>query len=207
MAGSSQGTKEEEEYDRRQSITSYFLESYRSRSQSHGLRQQEHTREQTFCSPLVSLGESILSALECLIRMATGVCMNSRHSDSWSFRNTSISVSKSIARFSRDLFAYLDPDDVHRLILVYFSRFVSKEGKQWKDTYSKIGLHCSWEVSKLRLTSVTTFVRMLDFEKINKPLMDTWGDWSLKPPTRSNRHIRHNSERSIYCAQTSIALL
>jgi hypothetical protein len=80
MAGSSQGTKEEEEYDWRLSITSYFLESYRSRSQSRGLliscaliffaiikqslgfridvlfrRQQEHTREQTFCNPLVSL--------------------------------------------------------------------------------------------------------------------------------------------------------
>jgi len=152
-------------------------------------RQQEQTRENIFCPPLVSLDKSILSALEWLIRMATDACMDSRNFDSWSFRNTSISVSESIARFLRDLFAYLDPNDVHRLILVYFSRFVSKEGKQWKDKHSKIGLRCSWEVSKLRLTAVTTFVRMLDFVKINKPLMDTWGDWSLRPPTRTNRHL------------------
>jgi hypothetical protein len=68
---------------------------------------------------------------------------------------------------------------VHRLILVYFSRFVSKEGKQWKDKHSKIGLRCSWEVSKLRY--------LCDYICSNVgPLMDTWGDWSLRPPTRTN---------------------
>jgi hypothetical protein len=114
--------------------------------------------------------------------MATDACMDSGNFGSWLFRNMSIIVNDPIARLLRDLFAYLDPNDVHRLILVYFSRFVSKEGKQWKDKHSKIGLRCSWEVSKLRY--------LCDYICSNVgPLMDTWGDWSLRPPTRTNWHL------------------
>ena len=156
-------------------------------------RKQKSQRKgagESFCvPPLVTLDSDLLSALEALLTLITDACIDSRNFDSWSFRNTSIAVNDCIALFLRDLFAFLDAKVVHRLVLVYFSRFVSKEGKQWQDRHSKIGLRCSWEVSKLRLNAVTVFIRFLDFVKINKPLMESWGDWTLRPPTRSNRHL------------------
>jgi hypothetical protein len=168
--------------------------------QSLGFRIDSLFRRQTkdkalysVAPPLVTLDASLLSALELLITMTTDACIDSRNFDSWSFRNTSIAVNDSIARFLRDLFAFLDSKIVHRLILLYFSRFVCKEGKQWQDRHSKIGLRCSWEVSKLRLNAITTFVRFLDFVKVNKPLMECWGDWTLRPPTRANRFLFSNA--------------
>ena len=95
----------------------------------------------------------------------------------------------SVARFLRDLFTFLDTKVVHRLVLIYFQRFVLKEGKQWQDRDSKIGLRCSWEIYKLRLNSITLFIRFSDFIKVNKPLMETWGPWSLGAPTRSTRRL------------------
>ena len=113
--------------------------------------------------PLVTLDTTILSTLEELISMVTDACIDSRNFDSWQFRQTAIDVNDAIVRFLRDLFAFLEPKSVHRLVLVYFSRFVMKEGKHWQDRDSKIGLRCSWETCKLRLNAVALFVQASRF--------------------------------------------
>lgn len=105
------------------------------------------------------------------------------------FRQTSIDVNDSIVRFLRDLFSLFAHEHVHRLILIYFSRFVMKEGKHWQDRDSKIGLRCSWEVCKLRLNAVTLLVRFPDFVDVNRPLMRYWEGWSLSKQTAANRRF------------------
>lgn len=135
--------------------------------------------------PLVSLDKTLISTLEFLISTITDACIDSRNFDSWSFRQTSIVVNDAIARFVRDMFAYFQTDVAHRLVLTYFQRFASKDGKQWQDRDSKIGLRCSWEICKLRLNAITLFIRFADFIKVNKPLMETWGPWSLRAPNKS----------------------
>ena len=126
--------------------------------------------------PLVTLDATILSTLEELISMVTDACIDSRNFDSWQFRQTAIDVNDAIVRFLRDLFALLDPQVVQRLILVYFSRFVLKEGKHWQDRDSKIGLRCSWETCKLRLNAAALLVRLPDFHDVNMPFMNRWGN-------------------------------
>ena len=135
--------------------------------------------------PLVTLDTTLMSTLEDLISMVTDACIDSRNFDSWQFRQTAIEVNNSIARFLRNLFALLDPKSVHRLVLVYFSRFVMKEGKHWKDRDSKIGLRCSWETCKLRLDAVTLFARLPDFHYVNFPYMNSWGHWLTRASERS----------------------
>ena len=132
--------------------------------------------------PLVTLDNTILSTLEELISMVTDACIDSRNFDSWQFRQTAIDVNDAIVRFLRDLFALLDPQAVQRLILVYFSRFVLKEGKHWQDRDSKIGLRCSWETCKLRMNAAALLVRLPDFHEINMPLMNSWGSWVGSAP-------------------------
>ena len=117
--------------------------------------------------------------------------------DSYVFRQTSIDVNDSIVRFLRDLFALVAHEHVHRLILIYFSRFVMKEGKHWQDRDSKIGLRCSWEVCKLRLNAVTLFVRFPDFVDVNRPLMRHWEGWSLSKQTAANRRFFSESLEQI----------
>ncbi len=129
--------------------------------------------------PLVTLDETLTSTLVELIKTVTDACIDCRNFDSWSFRRTSIIVNDSIAKFLRDMFAFLDTKVVHELVLTYFQRFVVKYGKQWQDRDSKIGLRCSWEICKLRLNSISLFIRFSDFIKVNKPLMLSWGPWSL----------------------------
>jgi len=119
--------------------------------------------------------------------MVTDACIDSRNFDSWQFRQTSIDVNDAIVRFLRDLFAYLEPNSVHRLCLVYFSRFVMKEGKHWQDRDSKIGLKCSWETCKLRLNAITLFIRFAEFLRINRPLMETWDSWPMSAPPNATR--------------------
>ena len=114
--------------------------------------------------------------------MVTDACIDSRNFDSWQFRQTAIDVNDAIVRFLRDLFALLDPQVVQRLILVYFSRFVLKEGKHWQDRDSKIGLRCSWETCKLRMNAAALLVRLPDFHDINMPLMNSWGSWVGSAP-------------------------
>lgn len=143
-----------------------------------------------FSPPPVLLDQELLSALESLITMITDAALDSRNFTSWSFRKTSISVNDSISYFLRDLFALLDSKAVHHLVLTYFARFVSKDGKRWQNTrtHTKIGLNASVEVLKLRLNSITTFIRVIDFVKLNNPLMEAW-DWALKLPTRKTRNL------------------
>jgi hypothetical protein len=89
--------------------------------------------------------------LEYVISMVADACLDSRNFDSWDLRQMSIDVNDAIVHFLRDLFSFLAPACVHRLILAYLSRFVTKEGKHFSDRDSLIGLRCSWELSKLRL--------------------------------------------------------
>lgn len=109
--------------------------------------------------PLARLDEELFETLALLVSMVTDACLDSRNFDSREYRQTSFDVNDSVIRFLRDLFGYLEPRSVHRLILVYFSRFMTKDGKHWHDKDSKIGLTCSWEVCKLRLNAVTALVR------------------------------------------------
>lgn len=139
---------------------------------------------------LVKLDENVLAALEKLITMLTDASIDSRNFDSFEFRKISIDVNDAVVRFLRDLFSVLEITSVHRLILVYFSRFVVKEGKHWHDRDSKsTGLRCSWETTKLRLNAVTLFVRFPEFMKVNIPLMDSWKAWPDGSSVGSTRHF------------------
>lgn len=148
----------------------------------------KHYSESKFgANPLMRFDDNFTSALETLITMLTDACIDSRNFDSWSFRNTSFIVNDAIVRFLLDLFAVIDHRIVHRLVLTYFSRYVSKNGKQSQDRDSKIGLRCSWEVTKMRLNAVTTLVRFSDFIHINRPKIGTLGSWSLSQSSGHNR--------------------
>lgn len=139
------------------------------------------------CPPLVSVDASILACLERLVSMITDTIIDNRNFDSRELRHTSIDVNDAVAIFLRDLFGLLETKSVHRLVLVYLSRFVVKEGKQWQDRDSKIGLRCSWEISKLRLNAITLFMRLPDFSRVNSPQMNNWGVWWLSAPTNGAR--------------------
>mmetsp|Transcript_5966 Transcript_5966/g.9423 ORF Transcript_5966/g.9423 Transcript_5966/m.9423 type:complete len:3872 (+) Transcript_5966:128-11743(+) len=145
------------------------------------LRQADQFCSKSTSSPiLIRLDAVVLTNLESLISMVTDACIDSRNFDSREFQQTSIEVNDSIVRFLRDLFSFLDPESVHRLILVYFSRFVVKDGKQWQDRDSKIGLKCSWEICKMRLNAITAFVRFPDFVRVNSPQMANWNTtWAV----------------------------
>lgn len=134
---------------------------------------------------LVKLDVNIMTALEKLITLLTDASIDSRNFDSFEFRKISIDVNDAVVKFIRDLFAMLDIQSVHRLVLVYFSRFVTKEGKHWHDRDSKTtGLRCSWETTKLRLNAITLFIRFSDFTKVNMPLMESQ-DWESSTAGKS----------------------
>lgn len=98
--------------------------------------------------PLVRLDDNIMTALEKLITMLVDASIDSRNFDSFEYRKISIDVNDAVVRFIRDMFSLLEVRLVHRLALIYFSRFVVKEGKHWHDRDSKItGLRCSWETT------------------------------------------------------------
>ena len=133
--------------------------------------------------PLVSFDDSILASLEQVIALITDACLDSRNFDSWETRQTCIDVNDSILLFLRDLFAFLNPSCVYRLIMVYLSRLTVK--RQWRERDSAIGLCCSWEITKLQMNAVSAFVRFPDFIKINAPQMNNWGDWWVTAPALS----------------------
>jgi hypothetical protein len=115
-------------------------------------REKEPNLEETNCEdvvpPLVKLDDNIMSAMEKLITMLIDASIDSRNFDSFEYRKISVDVNDAVVRFIRDLFSILDVQLVHRLVLVYFSRFVVKEGKHWHDRESKVtGLRCSWETT------------------------------------------------------------
>jgi hypothetical protein len=137
--------------------------------------------------PLVALDDTLMMNLVQVISMLTDACIDSRNFDSWDARLMSIDVNDAIVRFLRDLFSLLSPACVHRLILAYFSRFLTKDGKLFSDRDSLIGLRCSWEITKLRLNAVTAFVRYPDFIKVNGPQMLNWSNWwTGAPPPRAS---------------------
>jgi hypothetical protein len=131
--------------------------------------------------PLVALDETLLLNLEHVISMVTDACLDARNFDSWELRKMSIDVNDSIIHFLRDMFSFLAPAGVHHLILVYLSRYVTREGKQWQDRDSNIGLRPSWEVARLRLHAVTALVRFPDFVRVNGPQIDSWHRWTTCP--------------------------
>lgn len=127
--------------------------------------------------PLADLDETILSNLEHIITMVTDACLDVRNFDSWELRQISIDVNDSTIRFLCDLFSFIAPAAVHRLLVVYFSRFVTREGKQWHERDSMIGLRPSWETTKIRLNSITALVRCPDFVRM---CGHNLSDWRIK---------------------------
>jgi hypothetical protein len=125
--------------------------------------------------PLIKLDETLMASLEQIIGLLADACLDQRNFDEWDLRQTSVDVNDSIILFMRDMFSYLAPSCVHRLILTYFSRFLDKENIQDRD--SKVGLRCSWETTKLRLDAATGLIRFVDLIKINSPHMLSWRAW------------------------------
>jgi len=123
-------------------------------------------------SSVVSLDEDLFKTLQILVRLITDASIDSRNLDSQSFRQTSSDVNDTLVMFMRDLYSLIHPAQVHRLICIYFSRYILKEGKQWLNRDSKIGLRCSWETTKIRLNAVTLLIRFPDFVKVNAPLLE-----------------------------------
>ncbi len=114
----------------------------------------EETNYEDAVPPLVKLDDNIMAALEKLITMLVDASIDSRNFDSFEYRKISVDVNDAVVRFIRDLFSLLEVRLVHRLALIYFSRFVVKEGKHWHDRDSKItGLRCSWETTSKNMYS------------------------------------------------------
>lgn len=141
---------------------------------------KDKTDKKSKCPPLAVLDDALQSTLEQLISVITDACIDSRNFDSRDVRQMSIDVNDTIIRFLRDMFGFLRPSSAYRLVLVYLSRFVNKEGRQYQDRDSSIGLRCSWEITKLRLNAVTALIRFPDFLRVCSPQMNNWGDWWTK---------------------------
>lgn len=131
--------------------------------------------------PLIILDDMLMASLEQVIRLLTDACLDSRNFDEWDLRQTSVDVNDAIILFLRDMFSFLAPSCVHRLILAYFSRFVDKENNQDRD--SKIGLRYSWEATKIRLDAATALIRFVDLIKVNSPHMLNWRAWWDSSPS------------------------
>jgi hypothetical protein len=140
---------------------------------------------------LVTLDDTLLSSLEQLIFHVTDACLDSRNFDSWETRKTCIDVNDSIVVFLRDMFAFLDPTCVYRLIMVYMSS-LDKSDDQVHNRDSKIGLRCSWEITKLKMNAISALVRFPDFIKVNSPQANSWGDRWTAPSTFSGTQFFDN---------------
>ena len=113
--------------------------------------------------------QKLSSTLEKLICIVTDACIDSRNFDRQNYKKSSYDVNDAMVRFLRDLFAYFDLEFVHKLILIYFSRYVVKDGKHWLDRDV-----CSSEICKLRLHAVALLIRFPEFVRVNFPLAETW---------------------------------
>ena len=100
----------------------------------------------------------------------TDACIYNRDIDFQSFRQKAIDVNDAVVCFLRDLFAYLESPTVHRLLVVYFSRF-SQGKKSITTRYSR--------ETRLKLNAVTLFVRFNDLIKINSATLSGWPFSSL----------------------------
>ena len=99
--------------------------AYRVKMLTQKLRAE---KDRCGCPPLAVLDDALQSTLERLISMITDACLDSRNFDSRDARQMSIDVNDSIVRFLRDMFGFLKPASAYRLVAVYLSRFVTKEG-------------------------------------------------------------------------------
>ena len=133
--------------------------------------------------PLVTLDKSFQCALENLIQMVADACIDSRNFDSVELLKTCLDVNDSIVKFLRDLFSMLDSCFVQRLLMIYFSRFNTVDGKLWMDHESKTGLQPSWEVFKMQLHAITLLTRFVDFTTVNKQMPTSWFTCPLNAPT------------------------
>ena len=132
-------------------------------------RERKNTKleEDELCSlhavpSLVGLDETTIAAMEKLITMLTDASLDSRNFDSFEYRKISINVNDAVVRFLRDLFSILKAPIVHRLVMLYFGRFVTKEGKHWHDRDSKLtGLRCSWETTSEFYSGAWSFLLIL----------------------------------------------
>lgn len=145
--------------------------------------------------PLVTLDETLLSALEQVITMLTDACLDSRNFDSWELRQMSIDVNDSVILFLRDMFSFLSPATVHRLTLSYFARFLSKDGNGAQDKDSSIGLRCSWEITKLRLNAASAMIRFVDLIRVSSPQMLSWDSWWTESSAHFNDEFFDNALR------------
>jgi hypothetical protein len=125
--------------------------------------------------PLVVLDETLMASLERIIESITLACIDFRNFDAWETRQTCIDVNDSVVWFLRDLFAFLDPKCVYRLVMIYLARLLTTNSKL-QDRDSSTGLRCSWEVTKLQLNSVSALVRFPDFMKVNSPQFNSVGE-------------------------------
>lgn len=132
--------------------------------------------------PLVTLDDSMMANLEQLIAILTDTCLDSRNFDGWETLQNCVDVNDSIVCFLRDMFAFLDPTCVYRLTMVYWTRLVARDGRQSQDRDSNIGLRVSWEITKLQMNAISSFVRFQDLIRINSPQMDNWSDWWTTAP-------------------------
>jgi hypothetical protein len=69
--------------------------------------------------------------------------------------------------------------------MVYWSRLVARDGRQWQDRDSNIGLRISWEITNLPMNAVSAFVRFHDFIRINSPQMNNCSNWWTSVPALS----------------------
>jgi hypothetical protein len=135
-----------------------------------------------FSVPMVTLDETFECALENLIQMITDACIDSRNFDSQVLFTACLEVNDSIVRFLRDLFSLVGSSFVQRLLIIYFSRFNTTDGKFWRDHESSIGLHTSCEVFKMQLNAITLLVRFADFISVNKEMAPSLFAWPLNAP-------------------------
>eukprot|EP00934_Nitzschia_sp_Nitz4_P007743 Nitzschia sp. Nitz4//scaffold22_size323478//75040//86490//NITZ4_000513-RA/size323478-snap-gene-0.540-mRNA-1//-1//CDS//3329542953//7733//frame0 len=152
-------------------------------------------------TPLVSLDETLMTSFEEIIATITEMCLHSRNFDSWQTRQTCIDVNDAIVRTIRDMYAFLAPSCVFRLTTVYLSRLVGAN-KKYQDRDSAIGLRCSWEVTKMQMDAISTFVRFPDFVKVNSPHFGTIGE--LKP--HQNARMFYDDLLTFYCSLNPRAL-
>lgn len=130
---------------------------------------------------LVIVDDTLMASLSKIVESVTLACIDFRNFDSWETRQTCIDVNDSAVWFLRDLFAFLSPTQVHRLLMIYLSSLLATNGKL-QDRDSSTGLRCSWEVTKLQLNAVSALVRFPDLIKVNSPQFNSIGEPSFRRP-------------------------
>lgn len=124
---------------------------------------------------VLTLDDSLMSSLEKIVESISLACIDFRNFDAWETRQTCIDVNDSLVCFLRDMFGFLDPCCVHRLVMIYLTNLLAT-GAKLQDRDSSTGLRCSWEVMKLQLNAITAFVRFPDLIKINSPQFNSLDD-------------------------------